>query len=133
VGAAASGLGHAAQDRLGVAGAIGGEGREVVITQGEQAGRDRHGDAVDRAGVQQHGVQERARSAAVAVGERVDGLELDVGQRSVGEGRQVVAVHETHEISHQSGHLGGGRWHVVRVTRVERRTTHPDLLLAPGA
>jgi hypothetical protein len=46
----------------------------------------------------QHRMDEGASGAAVAVGERVDGLELCVGDRSVHEHRDVVAPGEAREV-----------------------------------
>jgi len=46
-------------------------------------------------------VDEAAAGTAVAVGERVDRLELGVGQRGLQRGREVVAVHEPGEAVEQ--------------------------------
>lgn len=75
-------------------------------------------------------MDERSSSAAVAIDEGVDGLELGVGQRGPRNGRQRVVVSEGDEIVEQRGdHLrwerddDGGAWVVVT-------TTDPVLLRA---
>jgi hypothetical protein len=65
--------------------------------------------------VPEDGVDEDSADAAVAVRERVDGLELGVDDRGVGERRSVFAIGEGHEVVHQVADAIGRRWDVEGV------------------
>ena len=72
-------------------------------------------------------MNEGAADAAVAIGERVDGLELGVGDGRLDDGREVRPVHEGHEIDHQLlDDLGGWR-HEVGPARVKGVAADPVL------
>lgn len=81
-----------------------------------------------------HAVKQRTTCTAVTIRERVDGLELSMRDRCVSKHRDVDALAELNEISHQ-------RWHPVMVGRHKRRrmrrdppTSNPHLLVTefPG-
>lgn len=67
---------------------------KVRIGVGEKAGGDRDCDLAGEPLVAQHRLDERSSCAAVAIGEGVDGLELGVRYRDLGEsvGRLVRRV-----------------------------------------
>jgi hypothetical protein len=71
--------------------AVGGQGGEVRVSVSEQSGRDGDGRAGGGAAMLEHGVDHGAPGAAVAVDERVDRLELCVGDRRLGQERHVGA------------------------------------------
>ena len=77
-------------------------------------------------------VDEAAADAAVAVDERVDRLELRVRDRRLGDGRQVVPVHEGEEIGDQRRDLVLAAAARSRRRRVRQAAADPVLLAAEG-
>ena len=69
----------------------------------------------------------------VAVRERMDGLELRMGDRGLCEHRQVCPSRELHEVVDQLGHRLMVRWHEVCLVRTERGSADPDLLLTQAS
>ena len=73
-------------------------------------------------------MDQAAADPAVAVEEGVDRLELRVGDRGLGHGRQVVAVEERDEILDEAVDLGLGRRDVPGVNRAVEASADPVLL-----
>ena len=71
---------------------IRGETGDVVADPGGEHKTDRRHEARCEAAAAEDDVDERAAGAAVAIGERVDRLELGVGDRGLYEDRVIVAV-----------------------------------------
>src|SRR5690606_2173589 len=78
------GAGEGGGDGAGVAVAVGGQDVEVVVAAGHQGGGERDHHAAGRASSTQDCVDQGPADAAVAVGERVDGLELGVCDGGLG-------------------------------------------------
>ena len=85
---------------------------------GRQDDADRRNEASGDAAPPQHDVDEGAADAAVAVDERVDGLELRVGHGRLRHRRQVVPRHEGDEVLEQRQDEVLRRRHEGRVGRV---------------
>ena len=104
---------------------VGGQCGEVRSGVGQQPGRHRHGDVAGQAVAAQHRVDQRAAGAAVAVGERVDRLELGVRDRGLGQRLAGRPLHERDRSSISSGTwswCGGTNVGLVRAERVCRRS-----------
>ena len=100
---------------------------------GRQDDADRRDEAGGDAAAPQHDVHEGAADAAVAVDERVDGLELGVGDGRLRHRGQVVAGDEGDEVLEQRPDEVLGRRHEGGVGRVAEPAADPVLLLAHAA
>ena len=78
-------------------------------------------------------MHQRPAGATVAVGERVDGLELGVGDGGLGEGRVDVVVDVGDEVVEEPGDLVGWRGDEAGATRVVGTATDPVLDLADNS
>src|SRR5674476_1286972 len=78
-------------------------------------------------------MDETATCSSVAVLERVDGLELRVRDRRLGDSRYVRSIEEGHQIVEQPDDLPGWRRNVDRVTRVVESPADPVLHRAHGS
>ncbi len=85
-------------DRLGVTCPVRRERVEVPVGVGEQSGGDRHGHLTGESLSSQQAVHDRPPRSTVAIGKRMDRLELRVSDRCLQQHRQVVTVHEADEV-----------------------------------
>lgn len=67
-----------------------------------------------------HGVDQRSTDSAITVGERVDGLELGMGQRCLGKGRRGRLSCESEQVLHERFELIRFNPHVVGTGRAQR-------------
>ncbi len=100
---------------------------------GRQDDADRRDEAGGDAAAPQHDVHEGPADAAVAVDERVDGLELRVGDGRLRHRGQVVAGDERDEVLEQRHDEVLGRRHEGRIGRVAEPAADPVLLHAHAA
>ena len=80
--------------------------------------------------VSEDAMQERAANSAVAVGERVDGLELCVEQGGFGNRMYVFAITEAHEVIETKVQSGGVRGNEHCAVRTVSGASNPYLLVA---
>ena len=111
-------------DGLRVTRAIGLQGRHVAVAVVEQPSGDGDGDVPRDARRPEEGVDEGAAGAPVAVGERVDRLELGMRHRGLREDGQVVPRAEGDEVVDCQADAGGVR--VDEVGGQGRAAARPD-------
>ena len=83
---------------------------EVAIPVGDQCGGEGDDDLGRDSAAPHDGVDQRSADAPVAVGERVDGLELGMCDRRLDEGWHVVAVGERDQVPRVTLHHVRRRW-----------------------
>ncbi len=122
---------HRSDDGVRVARPVRGKGTEIGVRVTQEPCGYWDGDVTGESPVSEHALQECTTGAAIAVGERVNGLELRVCDRGLSEHRHVGATREGDDVSHQ-------RWDTAVVGRHEQRgvrrdtpAAYPYLLVAP--
>ena len=113
--------------------AVGGERSEVRVGVGEQPSRDRDGDVAGEALVAQLCVHEGTAVSSVSIGERMDGLELGVGDGGLGQNRYVVAIDEREQVVDRTRDVVVARRDEQRVVRAVIAPTDPHWFLTPTA
>lgn len=116
-----------------VTGAAVGQSVEVAACVRKQHRCQRDGHSSGQPASTQDRADQSAADAAVAVGERVDGLELGVRDRGLSEYGQICSIGEGEQIGHQFVDEFRRRWHVQGVDRGVIAAPDPVLHVADNA